>query len=67
MKLRYDSEADALYITLKKATVTKTQEIDRNTLLDFDEKGELVGVELLFVNDRNPDVLKTLRIENLIS
>lgn len=67
MKLRYDPEADALYIKLKNTTVTKTQEIDRNTLLDFDKKGELVGVELLFVNNRNPDVLKTLRIENLIS
>lgn len=67
MKIRYDSDADAMYLTLKKDRVAKTKEIDENTIIDFNKNGQVIGVELLFVRERNPGILKELKVENLIS
>lgn len=67
MKIRYDSEADAMYIKIAKKPVAKTKEMDKNTIMDFDSSGNLVGIELLFVKERNPSLLKELKFENLVS
>ena len=67
MRIRYDSDADAMYITLRDDEVDYTKEIDKNTILDFNKKGEVVGVEILFVKERNPNLLKEFQVENLIS
>ncbi|MBN2454366.1 DUF2283 domain-containing protein [Candidatus Woesearchaeota archaeon] len=67
MKIRYDSEADALYIRINDGAAASTKEVDKNTIIDFDSSGQVVGVELLFVKERNPSLLKELKVENLIS
>ncbi|HLC50276.1 MAG TPA: DUF2283 domain-containing protein [Candidatus Nanoarchaeia archaeon] len=67
MKIKYDSDADAMYISLKRDKVSRTKEIDRNTIIDFNSKGQVIGVEILFVKERNPTILKELKFENLIS
>jgi uncharacterized protein YuzE len=67
MKIRYDPEADAMYIKLANKAIAKTKEIDKNTIMDFDSSGNLVGIELLFVKERNPSLLKELKFENLVS
>lgn len=67
MKIKYDPEADAMYIRLKESKVHHTKEVDENTLIDFDSTGQVIGVEILFVRERNPNLLKELKIENLIS
>lgn len=67
MRIRYDSDADAMYISLKKDKVAKTKEIDENTIIDFNKKGDVIGVEILFVKERNPNILKELQVDNLIS
>ena len=67
MKIKYDSDADAMYIKLIEDEVEYTKEIDKNTILDFNKNGQIIGVEILFVKERNPDVLKELQFENLIS
>lgn len=66
MKIRYDPDADAMYITLIDDEVDHTQEIDENTIVDFNKKGQVIGVELLFVKERNPAILKELQFENLM-
>ena len=43
------------------------KEIDKNTIMDFDASGNLIGIELLFVRERNPTLLKELKFENLVS
>ena len=65
MKITYDQEADAMYIELQKAEVAKTKKIDENTLLDFDKKGKVIGIEILFVKERVPQLLKEVKVENL--
>jgi len=65
MKATYDSEADAMYITVRKAKVEKTKAIDRNTIVDFDNKGNVIGIELLFVKERIPSLLKEIPVQKI--
>ena len=64
MKIRYD--ADAMYITLRDDKIDHTKEIDENRIADFNKEGQVIGVELLFVRERNPDVLKEFQVQNLM-
>ncbi len=66
MKIRYDKEADAMYIRLKDTEIASTKEIDKNTIIDLNDNGEIVGIEILFVKERNPKLLKELENENII-
>jgi uncharacterized protein YuzE len=67
MKIRYDPEVDAIYIKLKNDKIDHTKELDVNTIIDYNAKNEVVGVELLFVKENNPGILKNLSFENLES
>lgn len=67
MEIKYDPEADAMYIRLKKGKFYSNQKIDENTILDLDENGDLLGIEILFVKERIPDFLKELKDKHLIS
>ena len=67
MKITYDPEADAMYIILREGKVSKTKEVDPNTILDYDETGNVIGVELLFVKERIPNLLKEVKVENLLA
>ncbi len=66
MKIRYDSDADALYIKFRSLEVDHTKEIDKNTIVDFDKDGLVIGLEILFVKESNPDLLREFQVENLI-
>ncbi|MBN1386539.1 DUF2283 domain-containing protein [Candidatus Woesearchaeota archaeon] len=61
MKIRYDTEADAMYISIIESPIQSTEELDKNTILDFNKEGRLVGIELLFIKERNPQLLTELR------
>ena len=63
MKLQYDNKADAVYITLRQAEVAHTKKVDTNTILDYDNKGQIIGIELLFVTENNPDLIKEISAE----
>lgn len=45
--LRYDPEADALYITLSRQRTEATLEIKPSVYLDLDADGQPVGIEVL--------------------
>jgi len=47
MKVRFDQEADALYIRLDDAKVVESEEVKPGLVLDFDADGRVVGFELL--------------------
>lgn len=66
MKIRYDSEADAVYLKLRDTEVATTKKIDDYTILDYDIAGNLIGIELLFVSEQNPNLLKELKVEDLL-
>jgi len=51
MKVRYDSEADTLYIELEATTVT-TKRLDQDIAVDYNEEGRIAGIEILSAKDR---------------
>ena len=51
VKITYDREVDALYIRLKQTTVT-TDLIAEGIALDYDEGGQIAGVEILDAKTR---------------
>ncbi|MDI6826624.1 MAG: DUF2283 domain-containing protein [Candidatus Aenigmarchaeota archaeon] len=53
MKIKIDLKADAL-IRSQKGKFAKNKVIDEDTLVDFDKKGRLLGVEMLNITHRIP-------------
>ncbi len=47
MKIIYDKEIDALSMTLRKGKVAKTVEVSPDILVDFDEAGNPLYLEIL--------------------
>jgi len=47
MKIKYDEEADAMYIELKKGDFAKNKKINDSTILDLDQNDNLLGIEIL--------------------
>ncbi|BAD84689.1 hypothetical protein, conserved [Thermococcus kodakarensis KOD1] len=46
MKVRYDPRGDILYIEVSSGKAAETVEIDDDLLVDYDEKGNIVGIEI---------------------
>lgn len=52
MKFDYDPTVDALYVTLSEAEVIESEEVQPGIILDFDDAGKVVGVEVLNASRR---------------
>jgi uncharacterized protein YuzE len=46
MKLNYYPETDSLYIELSEKTSTESKEVSEGIVLDYDAKGNLVGIDI---------------------
>lgn len=46
MKLNYYPETDSLYIDLSEQTSVESREISEGVLLDYDARGNLVGIDI---------------------
>ncbi len=60
--LKYDRVSDALYIRLKDSNVTDSDEVSPGVIVDYNERGEVIGVEILQFSRRSID-LKKLVVE----
>jgi uncharacterized protein YuzE len=54
MKLHYDSEADALYVRFSDQKILESEEVRPGLILDFDEEGRIVAIEVLDVRKQMP-------------
>ena len=52
MKLKVDKESDALYLRLDEAAVVESEEVQPGVILDFDDQGRVVAVEILRLSTR---------------
>ena len=52
MKFNYDKETDALYINFVDTPGVDSYEISPDYIADVDEKGNLIGIEVLNVKDK---------------
>lgn len=55
MKLKVDRQADALYLTLSEAPSSRSEEVSPGIIVDYDEQGHVVGIEMLYLSKRAPD------------
>ena len=53
MTLRVDEKADALYLVLDESTVVESEEVSPGIILDFNDRKEVVAVEILHLSKRN--------------
>ena len=63
MKLTIDRKADALYLNLEDAPAADTEEIAPGILLDYNEAGKVVGIEMFHLSKRTTEPLDLARME----
>ena len=47
MKMKYDPEVDVLHILFSSAKVAESDESRPGVILDYDDRGNIVGIEIL--------------------
>ena len=52
MRIHYSHDADALYIRLNERSIKTTDEISDDIIMDFDKKGNVIGIEILSASDK---------------
>ena len=65
MRLKVDKDSDALYFRLDESAILESEEVHPGVILDFNDRGQVVGVEILNLSDRvAADQLRVLQFEN---
>lgn len=65
MKLKIDKETDTLYLRLDESAIVESEEVQPGVILDYDERGQVVGVELLNLSARAQiEKLRVLQFES---
>jgi uncharacterized protein YuzE len=62
MRLHVDKEADALYLRLDDSKIFESEEVSPGVILDYNQQNEVVGIEMLYLSKRSPN-LKTTALE----
>ena len=52
MKLKIDKDSDALYFRLDENRIVESEEVRPGVILDYDTKGQVVGIEILNISSR---------------
>ena len=55
MRVRFDEQADALYVRLGDSSIVESEELRPGLIADLDERGEVVGLEILGAAKRVPE------------
>jgi uncharacterized protein YuzE len=59
MRLHVDKEADALYLRLDESTIVESEELSPGVVLDHNDENQVVGVEILNLSKRAPQIEAT--------
>ena len=57
MKLTYDKAADILTLLLRDTPVAESDEDKPGVILDYDDEGNLVSIEILDASSREPSLV----------
>ncbi|MEM2925992.1 MAG: DUF2283 domain-containing protein [Candidatus Bathyarchaeia archaeon] len=65
-RIRYEPDADALYIWIREGRVADSDEVSDGVIVDYDEDGNALGIEILEFSKRKIDlnelVIKGFRV-----
>ncbi|NLG68412.1 MAG: DUF2283 domain-containing protein [Firmicutes bacterium] len=53
MRIKLDRQADALYVRLTDADIVESEEVAPGVIIDYDQNGVVVGVEILQLGSRH--------------
>lgn len=66
MRIKIDQTNDALYFRLDESPIVESEEVQPGIILDYNDKGQAVGIEILGIKKRIPaDELKKLQFETV--
>jgi len=66
MRLKIDQDNDALYFRLDETAIVESEEVQPGVILDFDQEGHVVGIEILALSTRiAPEKLRILQFETV--
>jgi len=49
MKISYDNETDSIYVKFSTDTIIESEEVNKDVIVDYNDKDEIVSVEVLNV------------------
>ncbi len=52
MKIKYFQDTDTLYIEFRSAAITESRDLDENTLLELDAKGNVCAITMEHAKER---------------
>ncbi len=58
MKVKYDKEVDILYISFSQEPVKESDEDKPGIIIDYSERGDIVGIEILNASKKMPHPTK---------
>jgi uncharacterized protein YuzE len=56
MKIHVDQDADALYLRLDDSKIIESEEVSPGVVLDYNEQKQVVGIEMLNLSLRTPNL-----------
>lgn len=56
MKIKYDNELDAIYVIFSDDKVVESEKKSQHVILDYNEKDEVVAVEVLDVKEKEHEI-----------
>ena len=66
MRLKVDTESDALYFRLDESEIIESEEVEPGVILDFNADGNVVGIEILGISKRvAPERLHIFQFETV--
>ena len=66
MRLKIDHKNDTLYFRLDESAIVESEEIKPGVIVDYDEKDNVIGIEILGLSKRVPlEMLKSLHFETV--
>ncbi len=64
MRVHFDEKSDALYFRLDDSNILESEEVAAGVILDYNDRNQVVGIEILNVKDRVPLAnLKEIRFQ----
>ena len=59
MRLSIDKESDALYLRLDESHIVESEEVAPGIVLDYNDADQVVGIEMLNLSKRAPELSLT--------